>query len=144
MLFHPASVHIPIALLALAWGVQIGQFMLSEPWKSQGNIVVSWCLVLGTVALLPSLLSGSLASEAVSKESTAYAIMERHEILAYVLIWLAGMLSGWRIWRFPRWSIGESIAFTCAMTFMVGLMTYSAWLGGTMVYEYGVGVTPIP
>lgn len=142
MPLHPVFVHFPVALLVVAWVLYVLAFfkIQDKPWY-----FAAWCtLVAGSVMILPAILSGSQAEDAIPAESIAAEVVSNHEIAAYVVGWLAIMFTGWASWRQKRWHRAEAGLFLGLLFLLVALVTYTAMLGGELVYEHGIGVTSLP
>ncbi|MFK7972412.1 MAG: DUF2231 domain-containing protein [Bacteroidia bacterium] len=139
MNLHPAIVHFPIALLYAAWLLYIVHMLKVDkrPW----GFVAQCALIGGAVMLVASLLTGSMAEDNVAKGSAAAEVLSDHELGGYIVTWLTMMLAGWSGWRQSQWKRAELGGFIGLLTLLVALMTYSALLGGSLVYEHGIGVT---
>lgn len=142
MPLHPVFVHFPIALLVAAWVLYILSFfrVADKPWSFSAFIA----LLAGTVMLIPTLVSGSIAEELVMEDSPAHEVVSNHEIAGYVLTWLAVMLTGWASWRQKSWKRPEAGMFLGLLSLMIAILFYAGSLGGDLVYQYGTGVTPAP
>jgi uncharacterized membrane protein len=142
MPLHPALVHFPIAFLIAAWVLYILAFFQfgEKSWGFFAQIM----LIAGTVMTIPALISGSIAEELVDPNSAAHSIAEDHELAGYILAWLSVMLTGWTALRQRRWKRAEAGMFLGLISLMVALLIYTSMMGGEMVYQHGVGVTPTP
>lgn len=137
-LFHPALVHFSIALLALGGSVEaVGLLARREgPTRFGGALVV-----LGTLSLVPTVVSGFLAADTVSPDGpVATALLARHERNGLILLgWFGGMLF-WKGWHRGRLPGGQGRLYALLLLTGVTLVAYGAWLGGLLVYRHGVGV----
>lgn len=137
-LFHPALVHFSIALLVLGGLMEAaGLFARSDGSTRFGGTLV----VLGTLSLVPTLITGFLAANSVTPEgSSATAMLARHERNGLILLgWFVG-LQFWKAWNRGRLPDGQRQLYALFLLVGVLLVAYSAWLGGALVYGYGLGV----
>jgi uncharacterized membrane protein len=131
---HPAIVHFPIALLPTSLGADaLGRLTGSQTLLEMGRRTMP--LAVAGVALAG--LAGFVAQEAVKAEGEAHDALVTHRNLNLGLIGLTALMARKRARRSrPSWS------YLAAGLAGLGAMTYSAYLGGHMVYELGVGVKP--
>lgn len=138
--FHPLAVHFPIALLSLF-------FILDSLGSWRQNLMVrdvaSWFLYLGTLFAAITVALGLMAARTVAHGDDVHAIMEHHEHLAFSVLTLALVLSGWRF--FVRGVIEGSVntLYLSLAGLLALLLALTADLGGLMVYRYGVAVAPV-
>jgi uncharacterized membrane protein len=136
-LFHPACVHFTVALLTLggvweAWG----HFTGGETSVRRGGVVT----IVGTLTLLPTLVTGYLAANSVPVPETAKTVFSLHELNGWVV---AGLFVGLLFWKgWFRGSIPEAQRryYGAALLLGVLLVGYGAFLGGDLVYTHGTGV----
>ena len=113
---HPAIVHFPITLLPVAVGADlIGRATGSRTLGEVGR----WAMPLTAATAALSAVTGLVAQEEVN--------------LAF--IGLSALLAAWR-WKSSR----PSASYLTLGLASLGAVSYSAYLGAKMVYEYGVGV----
>lgn len=131
---HPAVVHFPIALLPMSLGADtLGRLTDSQPLLDVGRRTMP--LAAAGAALAG--LAGLIAQEAVKAEGEAHQALVTHRSLNLGLICLTALMARKRARRVrPSWG------YLAAGFTGVGAMVYSAYLGGHMVYELGVGVKP--
>jgi uncharacterized membrane protein len=136
-LFHPALVHFPIALL-----------IVGSVWEAAGHLrtraAAVRCggalVVLGTLALLPALVSGYLAAGAVPLAQAAERTLGLHEVCGWSVAALyTGLLFG-KAWN--RGAIPPAWSRPYAVLLLLGsaLVVCSAVLGGELVYVHATGV----
>jgi uncharacterized membrane protein len=129
---HPASVHFPIALLPTALAVDtLGRLTGNRTLLETGKRGMA--LVAATAAI--SGIAGLLAQEASRFDRESHDILATHRTLNLGLILATGVMA---LRRSRRRS--PSAAYLLGGAASIGVMTYSAYLGGHMVYEHGVGV----
>jgi uncharacterized membrane protein len=130
---HPALVHFPIALLPTTLGVDaLGRATRNPTLLEMGRLGIAF--TAGSAAV--SALAGLLAQEASRFDEESHDILVTHRNLNLGVIALTGLMAVRRARR-RRPSRGYLAAGLAGMA----AMTYSAYLGGHMVYEKGVGVS---
>jgi uncharacterized membrane protein len=130
---HPALVHYPIALLPTALGADaLGRLTGSESLLEIGRRLTP---VAAGATLLAGLF-GFVAQETVRTDETTEELLATHRTLNIGLVALAAALAGKRA-RMRRPTLGYLAVGAAG----IGVMAYSAYLGGTMVYHHGVGVS---
>ena len=137
--FHPLFVHFPIALLMAAWVLTI----LGIAARREGlHRAATWNLVLGAVGAAIAAWTG-LQGSATAKPHNyeIHELMDLHERLGISVAVGAALLVAWRALRRRAWPAqrAEQAGQTALLTIVVGLLAYGAYLGGRLVYEYGVG-----
>jgi len=98
-----------------------------------------WCLVAGTIGGLVAAFAGWMAEGTAPHDDAAHAIMESHETMAWITLGVFAVLTAWRLVRRVP-GRNERLAFTAIGAIGVGLLVYTARLGGSLVFEHGVGV----
>jgi len=131
---HPALVHFPIALLPLAVGADsVGMMTGSRSALSFGQKAV--CVAaIGAVA---AAVTGLIAGEEVNVKGASQDMLMTHRNLNFVATLVAAGLALWRVSR-PR----PNAAYLGVGAAGVGVLAYTAYLGGKLVYDVGVGVEP--
>jgi uncharacterized membrane protein len=130
---HPAMVHYPIVLLpatlaADALGRATGNTTLLDVGRAGMVATAGSALLAG--------LAGLIAQESSRfEDEAAHDLLVTHRTLNLGLIGLTAVLAARRAQR-RRPSLGYLLAGLAGL----GVMGYSAYLGGHMVYEHGVGV----
>lgn len=131
---HPAVVHFPVAALPLAVGADLlGAATGSRRLRgfARGAVAVA---AAGAVA---SATTGLLAGEEVNVEGQSRDMLMRHRNLNAGVTVLASCMALWRA-RHDRPRAGYLAAGIAG----TGLLAYTAYLGGKLVYEHGAGVAP--
>jgi uncharacterized membrane protein len=131
---HPALVHLPITLLPLAVGADVaGSVTDKESLLSFGQKAI--CVAAaGAVA---SAVTGLIAGEEVNVEGASQDMLITHRNLNFIATVVANSMALWRLnHRKPNAAyLGVGLAG-------VGVLAYTAYLGGKLVYDIGVGVEP--
>jgi uncharacterized membrane protein len=130
---HPAAVHFPIVLLpatlaADAAGRITGNAALLDAGRHGMAFTAASAALSG--------IAGLIAQEASTFDADAREMLITHRTLNLGLIGLTGWLAARRA-RAHRPGLGYLLAGAAGLA----VMTYSAYLGGRMTYEHGVGVS---
>ena len=131
---HPALVHLPIALLPLAVGADMaGSVTGNDSVLSFGQKAI--CIAAaGAVA---SAVTGLIAGEEVNVKGASQDMLITHRNLNFIATVVA---TGMAIWRVNHRK--PTAAYLGIGTAGVGILAYTAYLGGKLVYDVGVGVEP--
>lgn len=135
MAWHPLLVHLPIGILLGSWAMLL--WGLIQDGRPAWPHSLRW-LLLGGASLLPALFSGQQVPVSLSDNPPWATVYRNHELLAYGLIWLMGLLLLWMYLRGRTWKAPEAWAFWAVFTLACGLMVAGAHLGGQMVHVFGV------
>ncbi len=129
---HPALVHIPITLLPLAIGADVaGRITRKRQLRTIGRWGIAAAAVSGWVAGL----FGLIAQEEVNVEGETRDLLITHRDLNLGAVTVMTALALRRAQE-DRPSLGYLLAGLGT----IATVTYSAYLGGHMVYARGVGV----
>lgn len=135
---HPLLVHFPIALLlvsvAFSWAGRLRQ--------SKGLEQAAWyTLLVGLAATLLAVISGFVAARGVPAESPAMATLTIHRLLGIIVLVVFG-LQAVCAWRSQGvYSRNKRILHTAIQAIGVALVVAVGFLGGELVYTFGVGVS---
>lgn len=130
---HPALVHYPLALLPAALAADaLGRVTGSEGLLDLGRRLMP----VAAASALAAGVFGLVAQEAVRTDETTSDMLTTHRTLNLGLIGLTAAMAAKR-WGERRPSLGYLALGAGGMA----VMSYSAYLGGNMVYEHGVGVS---
>jgi uncharacterized membrane protein len=131
-------VHFPIALLPAAVLFDV----LARRWRRDENRVASlYALVLGTAGALIAVISGHMAEEAVEHSGIPESVLEIHEKLGFVTFWIFSGLLGLRVAEGLGW-ITQRPALRIGLGLVsVSILFTASYYGGSLVYDYGAGVT---
>ena len=131
---HPSLVHYPLAFLPLAVVTDTLGYLGRNRWLLKAG---RWTTLLAAASAAAAGTAGLVAQEEVAAEGKARDMLVTHRTLNMALTLTTALLAAWR-WR-RRAPTPASLAIGVVG---LGVMSYSAYLGGKMVYEYGVGVMP--
>lgn len=141
---HPVAVHFPIALLTLGLALAVWEAKVKKPlWLAEA---VTWLLWLGTASAWAAFGLGLLAEETVPHVPMAWETMADHETMAYWTVGLFSSLSAGRYWmRRREYRVGKGVAFLFLAGWLAasGVLLRTGHLGGSLVFDYGVGVSDI-
>ncbi len=129
---HPSIVHFPITLLPLAIGADLaGRVTRNREMKSIGR----WGIAAAAVTGLVAGLFGLIAQEEVNVEGEAKAMLITHRDLNLGAV---GVMSALALRRAREEQ--ASLGYLLSGLATIAAVTYSAYLGGHMVYAHGVAV----
>lgn len=139
--FHPLSVHFPIALLVVAFLFKIIALEYRrEVWERGGTIL----LILGVVTIWIAIYTGDLADGIVARKICDPTILKDHENMAWTTAWIFTAALGIELIRQLKYPIFKNLLFKVAMLLLMaigtGTLTYTGHLGATLVYQQAAGV----
>ncbi len=135
---HPLIVHFPIALLLTAFWLDVAAVVLRRDTLHR---VSFWNLALGVLGAGAAVLSGLRAEEIAKHSFEIHEVIELHERMGIITLILGLMWLGWRIMKRDRLGPAARLASLALGAAMVSTLTVGAYLGGRLVYEFGVGGT---
>ncbi|MDF1502915.1 DUF2231 domain-containing protein [Roseisolibacter sp. H3M3-2] len=131
---HPSLVHFPIALLPAAVAADLlARLTDSDALAEAGRVLMP----VAAASAVVSAAAGLVAQEEVRAEGVAHDLLATHRTLNVALTAIGTAMAAYRVGvRRPG---ARYLAVGLAG---LGALGYSAYLGGKMVYEHGVGVKP--
>ena len=137
-LIHPALVHFSVAFLVAGGLTEAWGLLRDHPPSERFGATL---VLIGTLSLLPTIVSGYLAANSVSVGAQAKATLDAHESNGLLVL---GLFVGAHFWK--GWSggtLGPAQRKLYAVLLLAGVLlaAYSALLGGELVYLAGVGVS---
>lgn len=134
---HAALNDFPAALLLVSVLFDLlGSFTKRDSLKAAGF----WALIAGVLGTGGAVLAGEMAEDAVEHSDEAHAVMETHETLGIIVLVLFGLLAIWRIARKGVWGAKEQPVALTAGVIGVALLVYTAKLGGSLMFDHGLGI----
>jgi len=133
---HPLVVHFPIALLLTAVALDTLALVLRRPSLHR---VALWNLCLGTAGAAVAVLTGLQAEEVAKHSFEIWQIMQLHKRLGITTLILGVMVAGFRLGNRDLLTPRARALTVAAMLLMASTLSVGAYLGGRMVYEFGVG-----
>ncbi|MBS4050833.1 MAG: DUF2231 domain-containing protein [Methylomonas sp.] len=137
---HPLLVHFPIALLTLFFLLDAAGTLAD---KADWRRAAGWFLYFGAVFSGFTVAAGLIAAGAVAHGGDVHEIMENHEHLGISVFALASVLAVWRWLAKGRLAGPANTLYLLCAAILAVLLTFTADLGGLMVYKYGVAVEPV-
>lgn len=131
---HPALVHLPVALLPLAVGSDlIGAATGREAFRTFARDAIG----LAALGAVGAVVTGLIAGEEVNVEGRQRDMLMTHRNLNVSAMAVALAMATWR-----RKHEAPSAAYLLAGLAGIGVVSYTAYIGGQLVYMNGVGVDP--
>lgn len=131
---HPAVVHFPIAFLPLSLGADaLGRLTGDYALLELGRRTIP----LAAASAVTAAAFGLMAQQAVHAEGQAHDLLVTHRTLNAGLVGVTAAMAARRM-RTHQPGVGYLALGLAAL----GVMGYSAYLGGRMTYEHGLGVKP--
>jgi uncharacterized membrane protein len=134
---HPIFVHFTIALTASSLAFDaLGFFTGRVSLTAAGG----WTLVGSALLSLMTLSTGlTSATRAPIEEGEARSFLRAHMALGLIFY---GLLVALTLWRLSLWQAGAGVSwwYLAAMAIVSLVMTAQGYLGGELVYRYGVEV----
>ncbi|NIL99668.1 MAG: DUF2231 domain-containing protein, partial [Acidobacteria bacterium] len=93
-----------------------------------------------TIVIVAVIASGRVAANSVELPAAAVETLTVHERQGWIVLGALVLLHFWKGWHRGQVPPGQRPWFAMALIVAVGLLVYSAVLGGRLVYTYGVGV----
>ena len=134
--FHPLFVHFPIALILSALLLDMLGLMCQRPGLHD---VALWNLSLGTLGAGAAVLTGLQAEEMAKHSFEIWKVMELHEKLGITTLIIGAVVVGLRWWMRNRLSTPARMLMMLGALAMACTVGFGAYLGGRLVYEFGVG-----
>ena len=134
---HPIFVHFTIALTASSLIFDALGFFFN---KASLTAAGGWTLVGAALMTLMTLSTGLTSStRAPVEEGEARSFLRAHMALGLIFY---GLLVAATLWRLSLWQDGAGVTwlYLAAMAVVSIVMTVQGYLGGELVYRYGVEV----
>lgn len=136
-LIHPAFVHVSVAFLLVGGACEAAGLLARRAGLVRFG---STLVVAGTVSLVPTVVSGFLAQNSVEVPAPAAAVLQRHERLGLTILGVFLVALLWRAWGRGTLPDAQRPLYAGWLLLGVALVAWEAFLGGEMVYRFGVGV----
>ena len=134
---HPIFVHFTIALTSASLVFDALGFFFN---KASLTAAGGWALVGAALMTLATLSTGLTSStRAPVEEGEARSFLRAHMALGFIFY---GLLVAIVFWRISLWQSGQSVSwvYLAALAVVALVMTVQGYLGGELVYRYGVEV----
>jgi uncharacterized membrane protein len=137
MPLHPIFVHFPLALVTVAFFVDLYGFIR----RHEHALVVGWtCLLLGLIGMLLTVLSGVRDFYAADLNEATHLLALVHMRIGLVLGFVLFGLTIWRAWLAKYARGRRPVAFLMCFAVYLGLLTFQGWYGSELAYSHGAGV----
>jgi uncharacterized membrane protein len=140
---HPLTVHLPIGLL-------IGNALLTLLYLRRGDRAhetsAYHCLWLGWLLLLPAVASGTWDAARLVLDPSGAHRDALGLVNAHAAVGLALMVVYWQAWQIRRRrpdvldDAARRRGYLARLALGAALTVLNGWLGGELVYGYGLGV----
>ncbi|MEL6626058.1 MAG: DUF2231 domain-containing protein [Bacteroidota bacterium] len=137
---HPFFVHFPVALLLVSGLAYITAIFQERAFYQRAGFLLHVAGILGSIA---AIFTGRGAEAEIVHTEAIHQLVELHEKLAYVMVWVLIMLLLWQYLRGAKQTKMEMGIFALVFVANMGLMLFSSHLGGEMVYKEGAGIYPM-
>jgi uncharacterized membrane protein len=136
--FHPRFVHFPIALcLVGAFFIALGLIRHRERWVGYGQV----SLLLGWLGVMAAVITGLIDQSRAPDDAAIRAIINQHITAGIVLLIAVGLGLYWPLRNKRLFNEGRARwGFLALLLVIVALVAIEGWLGGKLVYQFGVGV----
>ena len=136
--FHPRFVHFPIALcLVGALFITLGLIRRRERWVGYGQI----SLLLGWLGVMAAVITGLIDQSRAPDDVAIRAIINQHITAGIALLIAVGLALYWPLRNKRLFSEGRARwGFLVLLLVIVALVAIEGWLGGKLVFQFGVGV----
>ena len=134
---HPIFVHFTIALTSASLAFDALGFFFG---KASLTAAGEWTLVGSALMTLATLSTGLTSStRAPVEEGEARSFLRAHMALGFIFY---GLLVAIVFWRISLWQSGQGVSwvYLAALAFVSLVMMVQGYLGGELVYRYGVEV----
>lgn len=144
-IWHPLSVHFPIALLIFATLMMAIALLSKNEYKVLIQKLGSILLYTGCFAAWISIFTGDLAEGTVARKICDPTVLKRHETGAYIMAYFFSAASIINLMLLFKLLKNKLIPFAQYLIFLMmligtGYLVYVGHLGASLVYEQGAGV----
>jgi len=137
---HPMVIHFTIALFLVAVLFEILGKLMS---KADLRIAGHWNLLLAFFSAGVSVITGLQAESVVPHSGQVHEMLEKHENMGFVILIIIFLMNVYNLFLKKRLNPKlESLYFALAIAGVIAI-SVGSYLGGEMVYRYGVGVQEI-
>jgi len=139
---HPAVVHFPIALSLVAVLLDL----TSRHRRARGlEAGAAALIVLAALGSIAAVVTGNAAHDEAVVPHAAAALVARHEQVGELAMWLLCALAVARVALALKGRFRGLVAwiYLAAAVAVAGAVGYNGYLGGTMVFEHGLGTAPV-
>jgi uncharacterized membrane protein len=139
--WHPIFVHFTAGLLATSLIVFLAGFAAKEkPWAGHCFIAARWMFGSGIVAILFTAVTGLLAYFTVPHPAELQGVINWH-VIAAILTAVAYFFLAFWLWK--KRALPLSGNWLTGLVLASFLLVCTGFLGGKLVFDYGVGVNAV-
>ncbi len=134
---HPIFVHFTIALTSASLAFDALGFFFDKPSLTAAG---GWSLFGSTMMTLMTISTGlSSSTRAPVEEGEARSFLRAHMAIGLIFY---GLLVAVTFWRIALWRNGQGVSwlYLTSLAVVALVMTIQGYLGGELVYRYGVEV----
>lgn len=140
-IWHPLSVHFPLAILLLATLILLAGSFLNKKFFTEIGYLL---LFVGSIGAWIAIYTGNMADGIVSRQICDPTVLENHEQNAYFVAWFYSGASFLVVADFLGFlkklkKITSIVILLLAITGS-GFLVYTGHLGAELVYQQGAGV----
>ena len=135
---HPMFVHFPVAFLPGAFLLFASGLAFKKPELHAAGRA---CLYMATAGALFAVITGLLAEDSFPHNAAIHHMMRTHETLAWIVLIISGILSGWSFFQAGHRPKG-AWAFLALLGLVNLVIMQGADIGARMVYLEGAAVKP--
>ena len=137
---HPIFVHFSIGLTSASLVFDTLGFLLNRASLSAAG---GWTLVGSAVMTLMTISTGLTSGTRASvEEGEASSFLRAHTALGLIFYGLLVAVTFWRLWLWQT-GLGVSWLYLASLAIVSLVMTLQGYLGGELVYRYGVEVKQV-
>lgn len=135
---HPRLVHFPIALAVIgAVFTALGLLRRRERWISYGQLSA----LLGWLGVIAAVVTGLIDQSRAPQDAAVTAVINQHITAGVALLISLGLALYWPLRNKRLFNEGNARwGYIALLILIVTLVAIEGWLGGKLVYTFGVGV----
>lgn len=139
--YHPAFVHLPIALLTFSFLTELlGRITGKDSLRASAWYSLIGAVIGTALSVVFGLWDMNRYHETMSRETDEF--VHWHMRVGYALLAAVVALTLWRWFSYSRVGKSPGWGYLIASLLVMGLTYYQGWLGGEVVFSHGVGVAP--
>lgn len=142
--WHPVVVHFTVALISISALLYFfGYFLKEHKLGEELLITARWCLWLGIIMAITTVIAGFLAYYSVAHDTPSHEAMTVHRNWAIATLIVIVLIACWSLWLHAE-NRAVPFIFVIGMLIAFSLVSITAWYGAELVYRHGIGVMSLP
>lgn len=137
---HAFAIHFPVAFLLLSTVVY---FLVLVTQREVLKTLFVSALSVGLLGLAAAVITGQFQVDAQIAEGGFVHVFQQHESLAYYALSSFYGVFIWYVVRRKKMQKPEQWMLFAVQVAATGVVLYTAYLGGVLVYQHGAGVVPV-